>query len=101
MRAINPWSSREIKYGKVFEEFGLKKFPEKWKSRLNHYLIERMVIAHRDFNKIMACIEEKRPFINISGDNPAIVVRTVANTGSITSFVPFIAASLGRKPFSR
>jgi tryptophanyl-tRNA synthetase len=67
MQALNPWSSKEIKYSRVFEEFGLKPFPEKWKKELAHYLVERMVIAHRDFGKIMQCIKEGKPFINMTG----------------------------------
>lgn len=67
MQAVNPWSSKEVEYERVFKEFGLKPFPEKWKKKLNHYLVERMVVAHRDFDKVMKCIEEGKPFINMTG----------------------------------
>ncbi|MDO8428863.1 MAG: tryptophan--tRNA ligase [Candidatus Diapherotrites archaeon] len=66
---IDPWSSQQLtKYEHVFKEFGLKEFPEEWSKHLDHYLFKRnLVIAHRDFEKIMKCIQEKKPFINITG----------------------------------
>ena len=67
--AINPWSGTGIKdYEHVFREFGLKEFPSKWKHSLKHYLFERdIVIAHRGFETVMKRIEEKKPFINMTG----------------------------------
>ncbi|HIQ49874.1 MAG TPA: tryptophan--tRNA ligase, partial [Nanoarchaeota archaeon] len=66
---LDPWGDVEIKnYKKLFSEFGLKQFPENWKKELNHYLFERgVVIAHRDFDKIMERIREKKEFIVITG----------------------------------
>jgi tryptophanyl-tRNA synthetase len=66
---LDPWSSLEIKdYESLFKEFGLQKFPEKWKKELGHYLFRRnIVIAHRDFQKILERIRENKPFINMTG----------------------------------
>jgi len=66
---IDPWGAIEIKdYGKVFKEFGLKPFPDKYKKRLNHLAFRRnIVIAHRDFEKIYDRIVNKKPFINMTG----------------------------------
>jgi len=69
MDKIDPWSSKGIEnYEHVFKEFGLSEFPENWRHSLKHYLFERkMVIAHRGFDKVMKRIEEKKPFINMTG----------------------------------
>lgn len=66
---IDPWSTSEIKnYEKLFSEFGLKSFPDKWKKELKHYLFERgIVIAHRDFDKVMERIRNKKSFIVMTG----------------------------------
>lgn len=66
---LDPWGSFEIKnYEKLFSEFGLKQFPEKWKKELGHYLFERgIVIAHRDFDKVMERIRGKKEFIVMTG----------------------------------
>jgi len=69
MPKIDPWSSEVISdYEHLYTEFGLQKFPEEWKKELKHYFFERnIIIAHRDFEKIMSCIKQKKPFINITG----------------------------------
>lgn len=67
--SIDPWGSKALTdYGHVFKEFGLSRFPEKISEKLDHYFFERkIVIAHRDFEKVLARIESKKPFINITG----------------------------------
>jgi len=66
---IDPWGASSIdNYDKVFKEFGLKEFPENWKKKLNHYLFRRnIIIAHRDFDKIIERINANKPFIQITG----------------------------------
>ena len=66
---IDAWGSEAITdYEHVFKEFGLKKFPEQFSKNLKHRFFERgIVIAHRDFEKILECIEKKKPFINLTG----------------------------------
>lgn len=69
MKKIDPWSSKGFaNYEHVFKEFGLSEFPENWRNALKHRLFERnMVIAHRGFEKVMKRIEQKKPFINMTG----------------------------------
>jgi len=66
---IDPWGSVEIKdYEKVFQEFGLKPFPEEYKKKLNHPAFRRkIVIAHRDFEKVFDRIVNNKSFINMTG----------------------------------
>jgi len=68
-KVIDPWGSAEIKdYEHMFKEFGLDSFPESLKKKLNHRLFERgIIVAHREFNKVMQRIEAKKPFINMTG----------------------------------
>lgn len=66
---IDPWGNAEIRdYAHIFKEFGLSAFPGEWKAQLKHRLFERgIIIAHRDFQKVMQRISSKKPFINITG----------------------------------
>ncbi len=69
MPEIDLWGSEVIKdYEHVFKEFGLSPFPDKWKTRLKHRFFSRgIIVAHRDFQKVLKCIESRKPFINITG----------------------------------
>ena len=69
MSKVNPWGSDQItNYEKLFSEFGLERIPEEYAKKLKFRLFERgLVIAHRDFNKVLARIEKKQPFINMTG----------------------------------
>ncbi|MDP7180171.1 MAG: tryptophan--tRNA ligase [Candidatus Woesearchaeota archaeon] len=69
MTKIDPWSSAEITdYSHIFEKFGLKEFPSNLRKKLNHIFFERnIIVAHRDFEKVMARISAKKPFINMTG----------------------------------
>lgn len=66
---IDPWGSFAVSdYAHVFSEFGLSPFPKHFCVDLRHYLFERgIIVAHRDFDKIMARISAKKPFVNITG----------------------------------
>lgn len=66
---IDAWSNEAITdYDHVFKEFGLKRVPEEWKGKLKNILFERgIVIAHRDFEKVLERILAKKPFINMTG----------------------------------
>ena len=66
---IDPWSSNNLTdYEHIFKEFGLKAFNEEWEKDLNHLLFRRnLVIAERDFAKVIARIKAKKPFVNITG----------------------------------
>ncbi len=67
MEKLNPWGSETIKdYEKAFKEFGVSKITDNLK--LNHHLFKRnIIIAHRDFDKIIKHIKEKKPFIQMTG----------------------------------
>ena len=69
MTNIDPWSSTEIQDNEhMFSEFGLEKIPDAVRKKLDHHLFRRgIVIAHRDFGKVLQRIETKKPFINITG----------------------------------
>lgn len=73
---IDPWGASLITdYEHVFKEFGLERFPQKYRKQLHHRLFERgIVIAHRDFGKVLERIEKKLPFIQMTG---------IATSGSI------------------
>tara|TARA_Y100000310_G_scaffold345665_1_gene467949 strand:- start:8944 stop:10032 length:1089 start_codon:yes stop_codon:yes gene_type:complete len=66
---IDPWTSGEIKdYSKVIKDFGLKEFTESEKSKFKHYFFKRnIILAHRDFDKIINSIERKKQFIQLTG----------------------------------
>lgn len=64
---IDPWGSLDIKdYSKMFKEFGLEKFSDKYK--LDYHLFRRnLIIAHRDFSKVYERIKKRKPFIQMTG----------------------------------
>ena len=68
MEKIDPWGSLKVKdYEHVFKEFGLKPL-SKSAQGLGNILFERgIVVAHRDFDRVLSRISSKRPFINMTG----------------------------------
>ncbi len=66
---IDPWGSGTITdYEHIFQEFGIEKFPDKFKEHFHHRFFERgIIVAHRDFAKVMERIISKKPFINMTG----------------------------------
>lgn len=69
MAVIDPWGAGAItNYDHVFKEFGLKPFPSEWNARFKSPLFRRnVVIAHRDFDKVIARIGAKKPFAQLTG----------------------------------
>ncbi|MBI2110060.1 tryptophan--tRNA ligase [Candidatus Woesearchaeota archaeon] len=69
MKAIDPWSSQNLKIDeKMIHKFGLKKFTDIELEGFDHYLFHRKIIlAHRDFERVAECIREKKPFIQMTG----------------------------------
>ena len=61
---VDPWGSTDIKdYSKNFKKFGLKSFTEEMKTNFDYFLFERdMIVAHRDFEKILERIKQKIVF---------------------------------------
>ena len=67
-KRIDPWGSELIDYQHLISEFGMEKFPEEYIKKLKYRLFERgIIVGHRDFGKVMKRIEEKKPFIQMTG----------------------------------
>lgn len=69
---VTPWEvSGKIDYGRLMKEFGIKpvgKLPDFF---LDNVLFRRKVVfAQRDFEKILDCIKNKRPFVMMTGLMP-------------------------------
>tara|TARA_Y100000034_G_scaffold132764_2_gene196569 strand:- start:46 stop:1122 length:1077 start_codon:yes stop_codon:yes gene_type:complete len=67
---LNPWEVKgKIDYSRLIKEFGLKELKN---SKLDHLLFRRNVIyAHRDLDKILDCIKNKKPFAMMTGLMPS------------------------------
>lgn len=70
---ITPWEVKgKIDYDKLIEEFGLsplKYLPEPFNKNL---LFRREIIfAHRDFKRIVEAVEQKKPFVMMTGLMPS------------------------------
>lgn len=68
-KRIDPWGSAEVRdYRKLIKEFGLKEFTQTEKNKFKHYFFQRnIILAHRDFDRIIDCIENKKPFFQLTG----------------------------------
>ena len=69
-RQIDPWSSEEIgDYDKLFDDFGLGRFPNNYREIIDSYLFKRpgIIVAERGFDKIIKRVKEKKPFIAMTG----------------------------------
>ena len=70
---VTPWEiSGNVDYDKLIKEFGLetiKNLPRKF----NDFLLIRrnIVFAHRDFNRIVDCIQNKKEFVMMTGLMPS------------------------------
>lgn len=69
---VNPWeTSGDIDYNKLIVDFGLKPLqhlPEEFNS---HLLFRRKkIFAHRDFKQIVEAIQNKKPFVMMTGLMP-------------------------------
>ena len=70
---ITPWEvSGKIDYDKLITEFGLNPLKHLPKEFLQHLLFRREIIfAHRDFKQIVEAIEQKKPFVMMTGLMPS------------------------------
>ncbi len=72
---IDPWGTSYIKdYKRLMEEFGIKPITDELKSQLPfvHRLIRRNIIfGHRDLEKIIAAINEKKEYAVMTGIKPS------------------------------
>jgi tryptophanyl-tRNA synthetase len=69
---VTPWEvSGDIDYDRLIRDFGIKKLPTLPDELLSHVLFRRgMIFAHRDFEKILTRIKDKKPFIMLTGLMP-------------------------------
>ncbi len=71
---LDPWgSSNFTDYERLITEFGIKPFKELlWKINTPDKLMRRGIIyGHRDYEKIIECINSKKPFSLITGFMPS------------------------------
>jgi tryptophanyl-tRNA synthetase len=70
---VTPWEvSGDIDYKKIIKEFGVQPMPQLSKEFTNNVLFRRGVIfAHRDFNKILDTIKNKKRFVMMTGLMPS------------------------------
>lgn len=70
---VTPWEVKgTIDYNKLIKEFGLQPLQHLPKEFLKLPLFRReIVFAHRDFNRIATAIEQKKPFVMMTGLMPS------------------------------
>ncbi|MCW8965183.1 MAG: tryptophan--tRNA ligase, partial [Candidatus Pacearchaeota archaeon] len=70
---VNPWEvSGDIDYDRLIKEFGIKplgKLPDVFNE--NVLFRRKVVFAHRDFDKILKAVKEKKPFVMMTGLMPS------------------------------
>lgn len=73
MQQITPWEVKgKIDYGKLIKEFGLKPFPQLPNLFQKNLLFRRgIVFAQRDFFPIAEAVENKKPFVMMTGLMPS------------------------------
>lgn len=70
---FDPWEVKDIKnYENLFNEFGISPFSEfKDKFSENRYVRRGIIFGHRDFERIVDAIENKKKFVMITGLMPS------------------------------
>ena len=70
---VTPWEVEgDIDYAKLIKEFGLKPLESLPKEFNENLLFRRKIIfAHRDFDKIIECIKNKKPYVMMTGLMPS------------------------------
>jgi tryptophanyl-tRNA synthetase len=73
MVTVTPWEVKgNIDYDKLIKQFGLKPLKNLPEVFQKHVLFRRGIIfAHRDFKQIVEAIEEKKPFVMMTGLMPS------------------------------
>ena len=73
MATVTPWEVEgKIDYNKLMKEFGLQPFTNLPKKFLDSPLFRRqLVFAQRDFSRIAEAIENKKPFVMMTGLMPS------------------------------
>src|SRR3989338_10046202 len=72
-QTVTPWEIKgTIDYDKLIKEFGLKPLENLPKIFLENVLFRRgIVFAHRDFKQIAEAVEQKKPFVMMTGLMPS------------------------------
>ncbi len=69
---VTPWEvSGEINYNKLIKEFGVKPMPKLPKEFNNILFKRKIVFAHRDIQRILDAIKNKKPFVMMTGLMPS------------------------------
>lgn len=70
---VTPWEvSGKVDYDRIVKEFGIKPMPKLPSEFEKNILFRRKVVfAHRDFDKILECIKNKKPFAMMTGLMPS------------------------------
>jgi len=66
---IDPWGNVLLNYEKIAKKFGIKPIPEDIRRffKNNRFFSRGIIIAHRDFDKVFKRINQKKPFIQVTG----------------------------------
>ena len=72
MSVINPWEvSGDIDYNKLLRDFGVTELKDMPKVFTNSLLFRRKIVfAHRDIQRILEAIKQKKPFVMMTGLMP-------------------------------
>ena len=69
---FDPWAVEgDVDYGKLVKEFGItpmKDLPDIFNKK--HFFRRGLVFAHRDFQKILTSVKDKKPFVMMTGLMP-------------------------------
>ncbi|MBI4116771.1 tryptophan--tRNA ligase [Candidatus Pacearchaeota archaeon] len=71
---VTPWDvSGEIDYERLIKEFGIKPLPENLPEEFNKNLLFRrkIIFAHRDFERIVDAVKNKKKFVMMTGLMPS------------------------------
>jgi len=71
---VTPWEvSGEINYQRLIKQFGLKPLSSNLPKKLsdNSLFRRKIIFAHRDFDKIIDCIKNKKKFVMMTGLMPS------------------------------
>lgn len=73
MATVTPWEVKgTVDYEKLIKDFGVQPLQHLPKSFLKHYLFRRgIVYAHMDFKYIAEAVEQKKPFVMMTGLMPS------------------------------
>ena len=73
MATVTPWEVRgDIDYSKLIKDFGLSPMGKLPKAFKDNVLFRRgLIYAHRDFNRVLDAIKNKKPFVMMTGLMPS------------------------------